>query len=86
MNIGDAWNGPSGTPGELVPAGTILGGTASAADPNVRLFTTTGGQITAVYQSPNANITGSIPIQAVAVDADGLPVRFLGQANVSLTQ
>ena len=85
-SIGNAWEGPPGVPGTLEPAGTILGGTASPADPNVRIFTTTSGQVTAVYQSPNANITGGIVIQAVAVDANGLPVRVLVQTGVSLTQ
>lgn len=82
IDIGNAWNGT----GTLVPAGTILGGTASAADPNVRLLTTTNGQMTATYQSPFANITGGIVIQAVAIDANGLPVRVLGQTSVSLAQ
>jgi hypothetical protein len=82
IDIGNAWNGT----GTLEPAGTILGGVAGSADPTVRIFTTTGGQITATYQSPFANITGSIAIQAVAVDAAGLPVRSLGQTFVTLHQ
>jgi hypothetical protein len=81
VDIGSAWNGT----GTLVPAGTIVGGTASSVDPNVRIFTTVGGQISATYQSPPAFITGGIVIQAVAVDAAGLPVRSLGQTSVSLT-
>jgi hypothetical protein len=82
IDIGAAWNGT----GTLLPAGTILGGTASATDPNVKIFTTTGGQITATYQAPFANITGGIAIQAVAVDHAGLPVRSLGQTSVTLHQ
>jgi hypothetical protein len=81
-DIGSAWNGT----GTLVPAGTISGGTTSAADPTVQIFTTMNGQVTATYQSPFAFITGSIVIQAVAVDGTGLPVRFLGQTFVTLTQ
>jgi large repetitive protein len=82
VDIGSAWNGT----GTLVPAGTIVGGTASSVDPNVRIFTTVGGQISGTYQSPSAFITGGIAIQAVAVDATGLPVRSVGQTFVSLTQ
>lgn len=85
VDIGNAWNGSS-TTGTLLPAGTILGGTASSADPNVRIFATVGGQVTALYQSPYANLTGGITIHAVAVDAAGLPVRALGFATVTLTQ
>ncbi|MEQ1794754.1 MAG: Ig-like domain-containing protein [Nitrospira sp.] len=76
-----AWQGS----GVLVPAGSISGGTASGADPNIRLFTTTGGQLTATYQAGNAALTGNVVIQAVAVDAAGVPVRVLGTANVTLT-
>jgi hypothetical protein len=82
VDIGSAWNGT----GTLVPAGTIVGGSASSVDPNVRIFTTVGGQISVTYQSPPAFITGNIVIQAVAVDATGLPVRSLGQTAVNLTQ
>ena len=81
VDIGSAWQGT----GVLVPAGTISGGTASAADPNIRIFTTTGGSVTATYQAGNAAITGSVVIQAVAIDASGAPVRVLGTANVTLT-
>ena len=81
VDIGSAWQGT----GVLVPAGTISDGTASAADSNIRIFTTTGGSITATYQAGNAAITGSVIIQAVAIDASGAPVRVLGTANVTLT-
>ena len=64
--------------------GTVLGGTTSAADSRIQLFTTTSGQITTTYRSPAAVGTGSATIQIVTVDSSGNPTGFAGAVRVNL--
>jgi adhesin/invasin len=62
--------------------GTITGGTTSTGDPRVQIFTTAGGQITAMYQAGTS--PGTAVIQAVTVDALGRPTGQAGFASITL--
>lgn len=62
--------------------GTILGGTPSAVDPRIQVFTTVGGQVTATYQATTT--PGTVVIQGAAVDGNGLALRNLGQFVITL--
>lgn len=64
--------------------GTILGGTTSAVDPRIQVFTVTGGQgqITTTYRAGTSS--GTAVIQNVTVDGNGLALRNLGQFFITL--
>ncbi|HLG22282.1 MAG TPA: Ig-like domain-containing protein [Candidatus Manganitrophaceae bacterium] len=65
--------------------GTIVGGTASAPDSRVQIFTTTGGRITATYRAPSTQGSGTAAIQAMTLNADGYPTALLGTTSITLT-
>ncbi len=65
--------------------GTIIGGTTSAADSRVQIFTTTGGQFTATYRAPVLGGSGTGVIQAISVNNNGVPTGLINSINVTLT-
>lgn len=70
--------------------GTIFGGTASAADPRVRVFATKGGGLSTevTYRAPALTLPpGSVVrgiVQIMSVTATGVPISLIGTAQVSL--
>jgi hypothetical protein len=64
--------------------GTILGGTQSGADSRVRIFSTTKGRITFVYQSPSSRGPGYATIQAVTVNNQGAPTGLINSITINL--
>ena len=66
--------------------GTIEGGTTSAGDARVRIFTTTGGQISATYRAPTNRGSGQAVIQAVTVDAAGNPTALISPVRTITLQ
>jgi len=64
--------------------GTILGGTQSGADGRVRIFTTTNGRFSFVYQSPSSRGPGYAIIQAVTVNNQGAPTGLINTVTINL--
>jgi hypothetical protein len=62
--------------------GTIVGGTVSTGDPRIQIFTTSGGQFTATYQS--IATPGTAGVQAVTVDGLGRPTGQAGNVSITL--
>ncbi len=68
---------------QVSAGGAILGGTASAADARVKIFTTAGGQFTATYQAPLNPGTGLAVIQVMSIDVGGRPTALVGAASIN---
>jgi hypothetical protein len=64
--------------------GTIIGGAQSEADDRIKIFSTTDGRVTLVYQAPNSRGPGYAIIQAVTVNSQGAPTGLITSVTINL--